>query len=259
MGLLSIFKRQDESAAAVASAPDAVVAARTRARRRLIGATLLLALGVIGFPLLFESQPRPIPVDIPIEIPRKESVPALVLPPAPTGQGIASAPGTATLGATGRAAQTAAQALVQAPAPVPIEAPAAAAKASAAALVAAGTAASSERPATAPSTRPDDGRRAQALLDGRPPAAASPTPRASDAAMAMRLVVQVGAYSDADKLREARQKVEGLGLKTYTQVVESDAGRRTRVRVGPFASRDEAEQAAARIRSQGLPAAILVL
>ena len=72
-------------------------------------------------------------------------------------------------------------------------------------------------------------------------------------------MVQVGAYTDADKLREARQKVEGLGLKTYTQVVESDAGRRTRVRVGPFASRDEAEQAAARIRGHGLPAAILAL
>ena len=248
MGLLSIFKRQDESAAAVASAPDAVATARTRARRRLIGATLLLALGVIGFPLLFESQPRPIPVDIPIEIPRKESVPALVLPPAPPGQGSASAPGMA---ATARAAQTAAQA----PAPVPIEA--AAAKASAAALVAAG--ATAVRPAAAPGTRPDDGQRAQALLDGRRPAAASAAPRASDAAMTMRLVVQVGAYTDADKLREARQKVERLGLKTYTQVVELDAGRRTRVRVGPFASRDEAEQAATRIRSQGLPAAILVL
>ena len=58
---------------------------------------------------------------------------------------------------------------------------------------------------------------------------------------------------------EARQKVERLGLKTYTQVVESDAGRRTRVRVGPFDSRDDAEKAAARIKSAGLAASILSL
>jgi DedD protein len=72
-------------------------------------------------------------------------------------------------------------------------------------------------------------------------------------------VVQAGAYTDAGTLREARQKVERLGLKTYTQVVESDAGRRTRVRVGPFDSRDDAEKAAARIKSAGLAASILSL
>ena len=48
-------------------------------------------------------------------------------------------------------------------------------------------------------------------------------------------------------------------MKTYTQVVESEGGRRTRVRVGPFASRAEAEKAAARIKATGLPAAILSL
>ena len=46
----------------------AVEAARTRARRRLIGAGVLLLAGVIGFPLLFETQPRPLPVDTPIEV-----------------------------------------------------------------------------------------------------------------------------------------------------------------------------------------------
>jgi hypothetical protein len=45
---------------------------RIKARRRLIGVTLLLVIGIIGFPLLFETQPRPIPVDIPIEIPARD-------------------------------------------------------------------------------------------------------------------------------------------------------------------------------------------
>ncbi|OYU78977.1 MAG: sporulation protein, partial [Burkholderiales bacterium PBB5] len=85
MGLLSYFKRNADTtteAPTAAAAPDAVAAARTRARRRLIGATVLLGIGVIGFPLLFETQPRPIAVNIPIEIPRKDGAPPLTLPSA---------------------------------------------------------------------------------------------------------------------------------------------------------------------------------
>jgi len=82
---------------------------------------------------------------------------------------------------------------------------------------------------------------------------------AASEAKAARFVVQAGAYSDAATLREARQKVEKLGLKTYTQVIDTDAGSRTRVRVGPFDNRDEAEKAAARIKASGLAANILSL
>ena len=53
--------------------------------------------------------------------------------------------------------------------------------------------------------------------------------------------------------------MEKLGLKTYTQVIETDSGSRTRVRVGPFPTRDEAEAAAARIKSAGLAVSILSL
>jgi DedD protein len=71
--------------------------------------------------------------------------------------------------------------------------------------------------------------------------------------------VQAGAYSEAGKLREARARLEKLGLKTYTQIVESDKGARTRVRLGPYATRAEAEVVAAKVRSSGLPAALLAL
>jgi DedD protein len=74
-----------------------------------------------------------------------------------------------------------------------------------------------------------------------------------------RFVVQVGAYADANALREVRARVEKLGLKTYTQVIETSAGQRTRVRVGPYASRDEAAAAAGRLRSAGLQANVLAL
>ena len=79
------------------------------------------------------------------------------------------------------------------------------------------------------------------------------------AEIAKRFVVQAGAYSEASALREARQKVEKLGLKTYTQVIEGDSGKRTRVRVGPFATRQEAEAVAAKLKGVGLQVSILAL
>ena len=74
-----------------------------------------------------------------------------------------------------------------------------------------------------------------------------------------RFIVQVGAFADADKAREARSKLERAGLKTYTQVVDTKDGKRTRVRVGPFNNRAEADKAAARIKALELSASVLTL
>ncbi len=111
--------------------------------------------------------------------------------------------------------------------------------------------------------------RAQALLEGRPtsalradgekasaaeklvavekPAAAEKPAAVEKAAAASaaggsRFIVQVGAYAGEQSVQEARAKLEKLGLRTYTQVTETASGKRTRVRVGPFASREEAER-----------------
>ena len=75
-----------------------------------------------------------------------------------------------------------------------------------------------------------------------------------------RHIVQVGAFADADKVREVRRKLEQAGLKTYTQTIEGKDGKRTtRVRVGPFESRAEAEKAAARVRKLDLAAQLVAL
>ena len=287
MGLLSYFKRPPDAEASAPAAqasapePDAVAAARARARRRLLGATVLLGLGVIGFPLLFETQPRPIAVDIAIEIPRKDASTALApplaaAPIAPIARASAAVvddgqpPSTVGPGAAERAAAAPAEIVERAaeqgrelasppshpPASKPValaqaKSPAAAPASKPAPLPSAAAAAAPARPAV------DDGARALALLDGQ---ATAPVVAAVPAsAAAARVVVQVGAYTDAAKLAEARRKLEALGFKTYTQVVESEAGQRTRVRVGPFASRAEADKAAARVKSAGLPAAVLTL
>ena len=71
--------------------------------------------------------------------------------------------------------------------------------------------------------------------------------------------MQVGAFADGSKAAEVRGKLERAGLKTYVQVIETKDGKRTRVRVGPFESRDAADKAATRIKGMGLAASVLTL
>lgn len=116
-------------------------------------------------------------------------------------------------------------------------------------------------------SKPKDADRAQALLDGKtlePKAAAvKDSEPGADAAPpvagAERFIVQVGAFAENSRAHEVRLKVEHAGLKTYTQVAETKDGKRIRVRVGPFASRAEADKVAEKIRKLDLPAALLAL
>jgi DedD protein len=71
----------------------------------------------------------------------------------------------------------------------------------------------------------------------KPPTTAEPAP-------AGRFVVQVGAFGEASSATAARQKLEKLGVKTYTQEVEVNGQRRIRVRVGPFDTRADASRVA---------------
>lgn len=249
-----------------------VETARTRARRRLVGALVLLVIGIVGFPVLFETTPRPLPLDTPFEVPRREGgtlttpsaatpAPARVLP-VPVLPADANADADvnvdaelAVVPAAAPPAATPARAAVPA-APLP-SASTPAVRVAVAAPVARmpvpPPAATSPAPApreAVSDTRAADAARARALLD-----AAASTP----AAAAGRFVVQVGAYTDAAMLREARAKVEKLGLKTYTQVIENDAGKRTRLRLGPYATRAEADAAAAKVKHSGLPANVITL
>ena len=250
-----MFKQKSDAAVAAKAEPaDAVQQARTRARHRLIGAAVLLVIGIIVFPLVFETQPRPVPVDIPIEIPRRDAMPPLAMPSAPrSGDALI----TESARDAGRDVTPPAPAPVPVPAPVPTPAPSrpapsrpAASRPAASTAVAAPAAASRPIAAAAPArAASNDGERARALLEGRPETAAEGS----------RFVVQVGAFADAEAAREARKQVDKLGLKTYTQVAQTASGSRIRVRAGPFATRAEADAASAKAKAAGLVAVVLTL
>jgi DedD protein len=90
MAFFKTRKGGDESPA-TRQPPESIEAMRRRARHRLIGAAVLVLIGVIGFPLLFDTQPRPISVDIPIEIPDRNKVKPLAAPaPAATQSPVVS-------------------------------------------------------------------------------------------------------------------------------------------------------------------------
>ncbi|MFM9917170.1 MAG: SPOR domain-containing protein [Rhizobacter sp.] len=283
MGLTSFFKRKstgDVPANTSRTAPtfDAVEKVRTRTRQRLIGAVVLLTVGVIGFPLVFESQPRPIPVDIPIDIPRQDAVAALALP-AQRRAAVAPAEGAASRGAD--APVSAVGAIRESPADLmpssepsvgtmPPALPGVASTVASGKLeVAPARPASTTEPSGSARAAAPAGRTA-ADADGARPAKVAPLalPASSSASGAdqvspsegpARFVVQVGAFADPTAARELRSKMEKLGLKTYTQVAETSAGKRIRVRLGPFATRAEADKAQTRSKDAGIAAVVLTL
>ncbi|MEO5688100.1 MAG: SPOR domain-containing protein [Burkholderiaceae bacterium] len=268
-----------------------------------MGATVLLLVGVIGFPLLFETQPRPIAVDLPIEIPARNapgvidasshasartaarlpavgSAPSLTAASSPKPESVSydarpSAPTAASVAAATPEHRSAFASLAAAltASPASNTSPPASAHA-----VASSSAVAQSKPdqkpakpaATAPVVAaPKPAQHVGPVLPP-PPASAStpppaailagtPPPKPSDAAAGARFVVQVGAFLEDSKVREARAKVEKLGMKTYTQPVDTPTGKRVRVRVGPYATKAEADKVAARIRSDGLPAVVLAL
>jgi len=228
MAFLKSRNSGDESPAAPIL-PESVEAVRRRAKHRLIGSAVLVLAGVIVFPLLFDQQPRPVAVDIPIEIPDRNKVKPLSLPAVPT-------PVPASIAS-----------------PVAVPAPAPAQEIEEILSTAPATAAvSAPKPVPMPAPKVDQAAKAQALLDGQE----LPKPGGD---VASRYVVQVGAFADAARAQEVRLKVERAGLKTYTHVADTKEGRRTRVRVGPFATKAEADRAAEKIRRLELPATILTL
>ena len=236
--------------AAPAPAPESVDALRKRARYRLAGAAILVLAGVIGFPLLFDNQPRPIAVDIPIDIPDKAKVKPLAVAPAVDPQPVAAAAPVESVAA----------------------APEAAASRAAAGALAAGLAKSQES-----KPQPKEVQKEEVIISAPKPAATSAPAKVEDkpaakaeakpaekkadkpADSAGRFVVQFGAFTDSAHAHEARVQVEKTGLKTYAQIAETPSGKKFRVRVGPFDNRSDAEKAAEKIKKIGLPAAILGL
>jgi DedD protein len=262
------------SADALSNTPaESVEVIRKRARHRLMGSVILVLGAVVGLPLLFDSQPRPVAIDTPIVIPDRNQVAPLVSPTAqsanPKPEAIsqevvmdaASPPQSSTGAAVTSGAAVAASTVVAANTPNAKNSVSNASALDPNEEMVTKTAKPEVKAETKVEQKADakpdakdsakDSAKAKALLDGKE------TGKSAD--QAVRSVVQVGAFADIAKAKEARAKLESAGLKTYTQEVDTKDGKRTRVRVGPFATREEADKAAEKIRKLNLQATVLKL
>lgn len=84
-------------------------------------------------------------------------------------------------------------------------------------------------------------------------------PAAAAASKPSRYTVQVAALASQEKIDELRNKLKAAGIASQTSKVPTASGERTRVRVGPFASKEDAEAMRARLVKLGLNGTLVPL
>jgi DedD protein len=189
---------------------------KRRARRRLVGAIALVTFVVIILPLILDKEPGPAGPPLSVQIPNQESggFSTRVVPPAP-------------------------------PAPA---APAPEKKAEIPAVKA------EPPPATAatPPAKAEPAVADEAAKAPAPPAVKKEEGRAQAALKDQAWVVMLDAFSDVKNVKQLRAKLSVAGVKSYTERVKTSKGELTRVRAGPFASKEAAEKARAKLDAMGL-------
>ncbi|WP_303784222.1 SPOR domain-containing protein [Azovibrio restrictus] len=255
---------------------DVQLQIKKKARRRLVGAVAFAGFAALVLPMVMDQEPAPpaqeveirIPgqdekpfqpylaaVPVPQETPAAASAPAAdpapaALPPAPSPAGLPPAP-------------SAPAAVVPSPSPAGKSEPAPQAVARVVETVPAGAAAAKPqakpesrteprpepKPAPKVEAKPakvDEAERAAAILAGK---SAEPAPAA---AAAGPHVILIGAFANEANVKNIRTKLGELGIKVYTEPLDSPQGRKTRVRAGPFPSREAAEKALEKMKRIGV-------
>lgn len=239
---------------------DAQLPLKKRARRRLVGAIAIAVFAAVVLPMVMDPAPQAPVNDVEIRIPGQEQAPAfnpgklaakpVETPPArnvvadkPVERPVERAPAPS--------AEKAAEAVATPPAAArvvdkaPEKAPEKAAEKPA--EKPAEKVADKTQPAKAKSNGEDDARRAAAILAGK-----------AQSAAAEQHVILIGAFANEGNVQVLQKKLGELGIKVYTEALDSPQGKKTRVRAGPFASREAAEKALDRMKRIGVNGVVAV-
>lgn len=227
---------------------------KCRARRRLVGAVALLLGAIVVLPFLLEDTPPP---GSELAITLQKTVP-VALPPANP----AESPTVASADAS------AAQSESDIPAPPPLVSeppPAQTEPTPTAPLAAPAPPAVEPQPARSEPARPEAAKPESFRPESTRPAPVKPPVAASTNVATARpatpsatpvepgFVVQLAALADARRASQLKAQATLSGFSVYTD----RAGELTRVRVGPFTSREDAVAAAIRLAESGLPGQVL--
>ncbi len=189
------------------------------ARRRLIGAVALALLAVIVLPLLLEDEPPPTST---LSV-RMATMPEQTSVPAHDASLPEAAPPPEPARAATRPEPT--------PEPETVK----------------------PEPVKAEPVRTEPVRTEPAKPQAKPHPVAASVPQDKPVAASEMFVVQLAALSDGAKARELKARAALMGLPSYTDTV----GNLTRVRVGPFATREAAMAAAVRLAENGMGGQVL--
>jgi DedD protein len=238
---MAFFKSRTKSnsaADAVNEDAQSMDSLRKQARHRLIGATVLVLIAVVGFPIVFDTKPRDIATDIRIDMPERDAVKPNQPPqaPVPDKAALNQPPVSESVSNTEQVVEQDSKKSSKDGSSTTEVNPAIENKS-----------VSSSKPVKA-----DSGSFAPVET------AAAAKPAANEKA-AERFIVQFGAYADETKVKDVRLKLEKAGVKTYTHVAQTSEGKRTRVRAGPFATREEAQKVINKTKSLQSNAVILTL
>lgn len=207
---------------------------KKRARRRLVGAVVLVSIVAVVLPMVLDSEPQSPSQNVDIHIPP---------PDAFEGKAKSAASGVIAEPRMSDDLKTA-----------PVE------EAATQPSAASSTPASPVAAAASEVVRPDETVAAKSV-ETKPSRADEPKKETSPAAKekeaapkatAGAYVVQVAALSDAAKAKQLERQMAGAGLRTYTEVVSTGAGQVTRVRAGPYPTREAAEKARTQLKKAGL-------
>jgi len=215
---------------------------KRRARRRLVGAIVLALAAAVILPLLLESDPKPLGDDVSIRIPPIDN--GKFINPLSPGKGPDDAAPSLPEPKTGAA-----------PAPKKINADAerrvvgeTAAKTQPVPPAATQTPRETEAKAAVAPTAPESKTVAKTDSPAAPP---------ETAATGSGFVVQLGAFADAKVAADLVTTLKGSGFAAYTEALATGQGSVQRVRVGPYASRDAADAALAKLKSAGYSGALV--
>ena len=98
-----------------------------------------------------------------------------------------------------------------------------------------------------------------------PAVASKPAPSARDEELRAKAAlndqtwaVSLDAFSDKNNVKQLRAKLSAAGVQSYTESVKTDKGTLTRVRAGPYTSKEAAEKVRAKLDAMGLkPGAVV--
>ena len=207
---------------------------RKRARRRLVGAIVLATAAVVVLPMILDSKPERRGHEIDIHIPSEDSVeelPAESVPPAKPPDTASSIPRAES--GSERAGAASGKNITAIPSrETPVSNNEKAGANPPLAVPRNETASTNVAPATS---------RAEA-------ASKNTTLTASREASFM---VQLGAFSTPAKAARQSEKIASQNFSAYTEIVKSGKEEVTRVRVGPFATREEAEKTREKLKKLG--------